>query len=251
MGRVPGRADDSLAEHGGRRSGRRAQLTGHTVCRCARRRPTLEAASATCRARAVPEGNRGKRPHAAATPAKLEQTGAMRVSEWGTGNLRAFRQTDRGRHGTGKRGKLPPGDRWPVPAGRTGPAAAVNPRGAGGSISWAASTAVGRTPSSAADQPVGLFFGEKSEFSPNSPGMALYRRRLPHDYETDQPVFLTGRLHDSLPRHRAFPSARVNFGQAFAAMDRLLEEARSGPFCLWKPFRTTPLASNTTFCTPS
>jgi hypothetical protein len=48
--------------------------------------------------------------------------------------------------------------------------------------------------------------------------MALYRRRLPHDYKTDQPVFLTWRLHDSLPCHRAFPAATVNSGQAFAAM---------------------------------
>ena len=65
--------------------------------------------------------------------------------------------------------------------------------------------------------------------------MALYRRRLPHDYETDQPVFLTWRLHDSLPCHRVFPAATVNSGQAFAAMDRLLEEARSGPFYLRQP----------------
>ena len=65
--------------------------------------------------------------------------------------------------------------------------------------------------------------------------MALYRRRLPHDYETDQPVFLTWRLPDSLPCHRAFPAATVNSGQAFAAMDRLLDEARSGPFYLRQP----------------
>ena len=75
----------------------------------------------------------------------------------------------------------------------------------------------------------------KSVFSPNCPGMALYRRRLPHDYETDQPVFLTWRLHDSLPCHRDFPAASVNSGQAFAAMDRLLDEARSGPFYLRQP----------------
>ena len=98
---------------------------------------------------------------------------------------------------------------------------------------------MGRTPSGVpsgpADPLVGLFFGEKSAFSPNYPGMALYRRRLPHDYETDQPVFLTWRLHDSLPCHRVFPAATVNSGQAFAAMDRLLEEARSGPFYLRQP----------------
>ena len=65
--------------------------------------------------------------------------------------------------------------------------------------------------------------------------MALYRRRLPHDYETDQPVFLTWRLHDSLPCHRVFPAATVTSGQAFAAVDRLLDEARSGPFYLRRP----------------
>jgi len=62
--------------------------------------------------------------------------------------------------------------------------------------------------------------------------MALYRRRLPHDDETDQPVFLTWRLQGSLPDHRTFPAAAVNSGRAFAAMDHLLDEARSGPFYL-------------------
>jgi REP element-mobilizing transposase RayT len=65
--------------------------------------------------------------------------------------------------------------------------------------------------------------------------MALYRRRLPHDYETDQPVFLTWRLQDSLPCHRPFPAATVDFGQAFAVTDRLLDEARSGPSYLRQP----------------
>jgi len=66
-------------------------------------------------------------------------------------------------------------------------------------------------------------------------GQGLYRRRLPHDDETDQPVFLTWRLHDSLPCHLAFPAATVNSGQAFAAMDRLLDEARSRQFYLRQP----------------
>ena len=47
--------------------------------------------------------------------------------------------------------------------------------------------------------PVGQPFGKKSAFSPNDPGISLYRRRLPHDYATDQPVFLTLPLSDSLP----------------------------------------------------
>jgi hypothetical protein len=65
--------------------------------------------------------------------------------------------------------------------------------------------------------------------------MTLYRRRLPHVYETEQAVFLTWRLHDSLPSHRAFPTDGLNSGQAFAAMDRLLDEACSGAFYLRQP----------------
>jgi putative transposase len=61
------------------------------------------------------------------------------------------------------------------------------------------------------------------------------RRRLPHFYEIDQPVFLTWRLHDSLPPHRVFPGETLTSGQAFAIMDRLLDEARSGAFYLRQP----------------
>jgi hypothetical protein len=61
------------------------------------------------------------------------------------------------------------------------------------------------------------------------------RRRLPHVYEIDQPVFLTWRLHDSLPPHRVFPGETLTSGQAFAIMDRLLDEARSGAFYLRQP----------------
>jgi hypothetical protein len=65
--------------------------------------------------------------------------------------------------------------------------------------------------------------------------MAFSRRRLPHLYEMERSVFLTWRLHDSLPPHRAFPAGALNSGQAFAAMDRLLDEARDGPFYLRQP----------------
>ncbi len=65
--------------------------------------------------------------------------------------------------------------------------------------------------------------------------MTFYRRRLPHIYETNQPVFLTWRLHDSLPSHRAFPTGALTTGEAFAAMDRLLDEARTGSFYLCQP----------------
>jgi putative transposase len=62
--------------------------------------------------------------------------------------------------------------------------------------------------------------------------MPLYRRHLPHIYEIGRPVFLTWRLHDSLPPNRAFPPCTLNSGEAFAAMDRLLDEARGGPVYL-------------------
>jgi REP element-mobilizing transposase RayT len=65
--------------------------------------------------------------------------------------------------------------------------------------------------------------------------MTFYRRRLPHLYETDQPVFLTWRLHDSLPSHRVFPRDTLSSGKAFAAMDRLLDETCGGAFYLRQP----------------
>jgi REP element-mobilizing transposase RayT len=42
-------------------------------------------------------------------------------------------------------------------------------------------------------------------------------------------------LHGSLPPNRAFPTEALTSGQAFAAMDRLLEQARTGPFYLRQP----------------
>jgi putative transposase len=65
--------------------------------------------------------------------------------------------------------------------------------------------------------------------------VTISRRRLPHVYETERPVFLTWRLEGSLPQNRPFPAAALNSGQAFAALDRLLDEASSGPFYLRQP----------------
>jgi putative transposase len=62
--------------------------------------------------------------------------------------------------------------------------------------------------------------------------MTSYHRRLPHVYAVGQPIFLTWRLAGSLPPNRVFPSSALTSGQAFAAMDRLLDEARGGPFYL-------------------
>jgi putative transposase len=66
----------------------------------------------------------------------------------------------------------------------------------------------------------------------NYSGVTFSRRRLPHFYVTGQPVFVTWRLHGSLPRNRCFPVPTPTSGRAFAALDRLLDEATSGPFYL-------------------
>ena len=65
--------------------------------------------------------------------------------------------------------------------------------------------------------------------------VTLYRRRLPHVYETQQPVFLTWRLYGSLPVNRPFPGGSLSSGRAFVAMDRLLDEERAGPLYLRQP----------------
>lgn len=68
--------------------------------------------------------------------------------------------------------------------------------------------------------------------------MNFYRRHLPHLFASGRSIFLTWRLHGSLPRHRWFPGGGLRSGLAFVALDRLLDEARSGPQYL----RQAPLA---------
>jgi len=66
--------------------------------------------------------------------------------------------------------------------------------------------------------------------------MAYSERRLPHSSVTGVPIFVTFRLHGSLPSGRSFrPDVLTSNGEAFAAMDRLLDTARSGPFALRRP----------------
>jgi REP element-mobilizing transposase RayT len=62
----------------------------------------------------------------------------------------------------------------------------------------------------------------------------FHSRRLPHYHSIGQPVFLTWRLHGSLPANRAFPAA-TTAGQAFLAMDRLLDTTHTGPLYLRQP----------------
>jgi REP element-mobilizing transposase RayT len=63
---------------------------------------------------------------------------------------------------------------------------------------------------------------------------AFHARRLPHYYSVGQPIFFTWRLHGSLPANRSFPSD-LTTGQAFVAMDRILDNARTGPLYLRRP----------------
>ena len=66
--------------------------------------------------------------------------------------------------------------------------------------------------------------------------MVCYQRRLPHCHVVGQPLLVTFRLSGSLPNHRVFQPDRVTTnGKAFAAMDRLLDTATTGPFFLRRP----------------
>jgi putative DNA methylase len=62
----------------------------------------------------------------------------------------------------------------------------------------------------------------------------FHSRRLPHYHSVGHPIFLTWRLHGSLPLERSFPPATTS-GRAFVAMDRILDNARTGPFYLRIP----------------
>jgi hypothetical protein len=83
--------------------------------------------------------------------------------------------------------------------------------------------------------PVGWPVFEKFRSARQLPRMTFHRRRLPHLYEVDQPVFLTWRPHDSLPPHRTFPTDSLSSGKTFAALDRLLHETRDGAVYLRQP----------------
>jgi REP element-mobilizing transposase RayT len=65
--------------------------------------------------------------------------------------------------------------------------------------------------------------------------MAHYERRLPHWDLVEHPLFVTFRLHNSLPTSRVFPPSRLSSGKAFVAIDQLLDNAVSGPLYLRMP----------------
>ena len=64
--------------------------------------------------------------------------------------------------------------------------------------------------------------------------MQLFHRRLPHLYVVGEPLFVTFRLHNSLPPNRKF-SAPLPSGKAFVCMDRLLDGECAGPAYLRIP----------------
>ncbi len=62
--------------------------------------------------------------------------------------------------------------------------------------------------------------------------MKRYRRRLPHWDIPETPLFITWRLWGSLPQERSFAREDLTSGEAFVAMDRLLDTTRIGPVYL-------------------
>ena len=65
--------------------------------------------------------------------------------------------------------------------------------------------------------------------------MQIRRRRLPHLTVIGQPLFVTFRLHGSLPPGRSFPDESLTSGKAFVSMDRLLDYNRREPQYLGLP----------------
>ena len=62
-----------------------------------------------------------------------------------------------------------------------------------------------------------------------------YDRRLLHMNAIGGRIFVTFRLHGSLPKNRIFPPSTLTHGEAFVAMERLLDNPKSGPTCLSQP----------------
>ncbi len=65
--------------------------------------------------------------------------------------------------------------------------------------------------------------------------MLTSHRHLPHLYVIGQPLFVTFRLHGSLPPGRQFSNHALPSGKAFVCLDRLLDNQREGPMYLRMP----------------
>lgn len=62
-----------------------------------------------------------------------------------------------------------------------------------------------------------------------------YRRNLPHWHPRDTAIFLTWRLHGTLPGLKQSTQSSDSAGKQFVEMDRQLDRARSGPCYLLVP----------------
>jgi REP element-mobilizing transposase RayT len=62
----------------------------------------------------------------------------------------------------------------------------------------------------------------------------MLRRRLPHIYPRDVPLFVTWHLHHSVP-HALVPPGSLSAGEAFVWLDRQLDNAKQGPLFLKQP----------------
>jgi putative transposase len=65
--------------------------------------------------------------------------------------------------------------------------------------------------------------------------MTYYHRRLPHWLPPGQDVFITWRLHGSLPGKIPPPAKNSSPGQAFAHYDHFLDNTQAGPLWLKDP----------------
>ena len=65
--------------------------------------------------------------------------------------------------------------------------------------------------------------------------MTHHERRLPHWDLVGQPLFVTFRLHGTLPAGRMFPPALLTTGKRFVTMDRILDKGDIGPRYLGTP----------------
>ena len=66
--------------------------------------------------------------------------------------------------------------------------------------------------------------------------MRQHERRLPHWDVVGQPLFVTFRLHGTLPANRSFaPEVLADAGRAFVAMDRILDRTLCGSSYLRMP----------------
>jgi hypothetical protein len=62
----------------------------------------------------------------------------------------------------------------------------------------------------------------------------MLRRRLPHIYPRDTPLFVTWHLHGSVP-HALVPPGSLSAGEAFVWLDRHLDNSKQGPLFLKQP----------------